>query len=312
MITAIDLFAGSGGFSTGAVQAGVNVLWAANHWSLAVECHERNHPGTEHQCQDLHQANWMQVPKSDIVLASPCCQGHSKSRGKEKPHHDESRSTAWAVVSCCEFHRPQAFIVENVVEFLDWSLYPAWKSAMELLGYTMTTNVLDAAEFGTPQNRVRLLIVGSLGRPITLRSPQLPEIAVNDILDWDLGRWSPVVKKGRAPATLLRVENGRRQFGDRFIMPYYSSGSGLTGRALDRPVGTIPCTDRWAMVDGGRMRMFSVEEYRRAMGFPAEYWLPKSKKHAVKLLGNAVPPPLAEHAVRQVAAAISGEARMAA
>lgn len=83
MTTAIDLFAGLGGWSTGARAAGVQVLWAANHWPVAVEWHSANHPDTQHVCQDLHQARWEQVPAHDILLASPCCQGHAKARGKK-------------------------------------------------------------------------------------------------------------------------------------------------------------------------------------------------------------------------------------
>ena len=79
---AIDLFAGAGGFSTGAAMAGAEVVWAANHWPLAVEYHTANHPSAAHICQDLHQANWANVPGHDLLLASPCCQGHSKARGK--------------------------------------------------------------------------------------------------------------------------------------------------------------------------------------------------------------------------------------
>lgn len=72
----IDLFAGLGGSSTGARMAGVDIVWAGNHWQKAVEIHAMNHPGAQHVCQDLHQANWEKVPKHDIMFASPCCQGH--------------------------------------------------------------------------------------------------------------------------------------------------------------------------------------------------------------------------------------------
>ncbi|EUB74496.1 C-5 cytosine-specific DNA methylase [Pseudomonas sp. GM41(2012)] len=53
MTTAIDLFAGLGGWSTGARNAGVEVVWAANHWPEAVKWHSANHPRTQHVCQDL-------------------------------------------------------------------------------------------------------------------------------------------------------------------------------------------------------------------------------------------------------------------
>lgn len=306
-IRAIDLFAGSGGFTTGAVQAGINVVWAANHWPAAVECHSRNHQDTEHLCQDLHQADWSKVPACDLVLASPACQGHSKARGSERTHHDAARSTAWAVVSCCEYHKPETFVVENVPEFLQWSLYPAWKLAMESLGYHLTTQVLDAADAGVPQNRLRLFVVGSR-RPVSIPKPQGPSRTAHDIIDFDSGNWSLIEKPGRSPATIRRAANGRREFGRRFVMPYYGSGSGLTGRSLDRPIGTIMTRDRWAVVDGDRMRMLTVDEYKRAMGFPADYWLPKARYKAIHLLGNAVPPPLARHVVSSVAS----RARLAA
>lgn len=47
----IDLFAGAGGFTTGAAAAGVRMVWAANHWPVAVEWHTANHPDTAHACQ---------------------------------------------------------------------------------------------------------------------------------------------------------------------------------------------------------------------------------------------------------------------
>ena len=161
MPTAIDLFAGLGGWSTGARNAGVNVLWAANHWPVAVEWHSANHPETQHACQDLHQAQWEKVPAHDLLLASPCCQGHSKARGKKSgnPQHDSSRSTAWAVVSALEFHRPEAGLVENVEEFTDWALYPAWVAAVQALGYQVAPHVVDCADLGVPQHRVRLFLV---------------------------------------------------------------------------------------------------------------------------------------------------------
>lgn len=109
----IDLFSGAGGFSTGASLAGCNVVWAGNHWPEAVEWHARNHPGVQHVTQDLHQADWSAVPDHDLMLASPCCQGHSRARGKNagNPQHDASRSTAWAVVSAAEYHRPPMVLV---------------------------------------------------------------------------------------------------------------------------------------------------------------------------------------------------------
>lgn len=302
--TAIDLFAGAGGFTTGARDAGVNVVWAANHFRPAVDAHLANHPSTHHVCQDLHQADWRDVPRHDIILASPSCKGHSKGRGVDRPHHDAERATAWAVVSAAEYHRPPVCIIENVPEFTDWALFPAWRIAMEALGYSLAIMVRDAADHGVPQNRERVIIVATRSRaPISIKLPEKEHVPASAVLRFNEGQWSRIAKRGRAPRTLRRVKRGRAEFGSRFIMPYYGSGSGLKGRSVHRPIGTITTVDRWALVDGNRMRMLSIPEARAAMGFPDDYALPRVKHLAMYLLGNAIPPPMARDVISAVLAA---------
>lgn len=294
MTTCIDLFSGAGGFSTGARMAGAHVAWAANHWPTAVEWHTANHPETTHACQDLQQADFRDAPSHDILLASPACQGHSRARGSDKPHHDGQRATAWAVVTCAEVHRPAAVLVENVPEFADWILYRAWCEAMHALGYAIAPQVIDAADHGVPQHRRRLFIACTRSKhPVELRIPKRQHTPAADIIDFSAGRWSAITKPGRSPATLARVAAGRRAHGSRFVAPYYGSGSGETGRSLQRPLGTITTRDRWAVIDGEQMRMLSAYECRAAMGFPDDYRLPTAHKEAVHLLGNAVCPPVA-------------------
>lgn len=293
-MNAIDLFAGAGGFTTGAEMAGCTVVWAANHWQSAVEVHAANHPDTQHMCQDLHQANWENVPKHDLLLASPCCQGHSRARGKESgnPQHDSSRSTAWAIVSAAEYHRPYAAVIENVREFVQWSLYPAWRLAMQALGYQLAPHIVDAADHGVPQHRERLFIVATRSeRPLMLQLPKREHVPAERIVDFNDGNWSPITKPGRAAATLSRIANGRRVHGDRFLTAYYGNEAG--GRSLTRPIGTITTRDRYALIDGDRMRMLTVRENRLAMGFPETYKLPDQHRLAVHMLGNAVSPPVA-------------------
>ncbi len=288
----IDLFAGAGGFSTGAQMAGCSVVWAANHWPAAVEIHAANHPEARHVCQDLHQADWTQVPAHDVLLASPACQGHSRARGKERPHHDAQRSTAWAVVSAAEYHRPAAIVVENVPEYTRWTLYPAWCAALHALGYALAPQILDAADHGVPQHRRRLFIVGTRSRhPVALNLPSREHAPAAGIIDFNAGRWSDVRRPGRATATLARIAAGREQHGERFVTAYYGNEHG--GRSLSRPLGTITTRDRWAVIDGDRMRMLDVPEARAAMGFPASYRLPENRKTAMHLLGNAVVPRVA-------------------
>lgn len=300
---AIDLFAGAGGLSEGARMAGVRVAWAANHWQEAVRWHWRNHPNTTHACQDLHQADFRDAPAHDILLSAPACQGHSKARGTDKPHHDKMRATAWAVVTCAEVHRPPVVVVENVPELLGWVLYPAWRAGMEALGYALSPVVIDAADHGVPQNRVRLFIVCTRSRnPIKLRLPHREHVPVSQVLDFEAGRWSRVADK--VPATRARWACGRAALGERFVMPYNSSGSGLTGRCIGRPLGAITTVARWALVKGDLMRMMSVREGQKVMGFPPGYQFPTAAKLAWHLMGNAVVPVVGCDVLEAVQAAV--------
>lgn len=297
---AVDLFAGAGGFTTGAKAAGAQVVWAANHWPAAVAIHAANHPTTVHACQDLQQADWYSVPRHDLVLASPACQGHALARGRERPHHDAARSTAWAVVSALEAGRAPVAIVENVPEFRRWTLYPAWLEALRLLGYTAAEHIIDAADLGVPQRRVRLFIVLTRSaHPLRLVVPSRPRGQALDIINFDAGRWDPVVRPGRAAATLARYEAGRREHGRRFLLPYYGTARG--GRSLKEPIGTITTSaNHHAVVDGDKMRMLLASEVQAAMGFPESYHLPERRTLAVHLLGNAVCPPVAQALVEAV------------
>lgn len=291
--TAIDLFAGAGGFTEGASRAGVEVIWAANHSPQAVQWHGVNHTKATHACQDLQQANFYDVPRADIILASPCCQGHSKARGRERAYHDSQRSTAWAVVACAEAMKSDMLIVENVPEFTDWLLYPAWADALARLGYSLSVNVLDSADFGVPQHRERVFIVGTRSKaPVDLKLEKRPHVAVNSVLEWDAYDWNPVNKPGRAENTLRRIENGRKLYGDRFVAPFYGSGSGNTGRSVDRPLGTLTTKDRWSLIRGDQMRMLQIPEAKRVMGFRDDYKLPANHAAAMHMLGNAVCPPV--------------------
>lgn len=175
---------------------------------------------------------------------------------------------------------------------------------MNALGYALSFNIIDAADHGVPQQRLRLFIVATRSKhPIELALPQREHTGIGSVIDWAAGKWSPIQKPRRSAATLERISNGRARFGRRFVAPYYGSGSGLTGRCISRPIGTITTRDRWALVDGDRMRMLSTTEAKRAMGFPASYQLPERHKDAMHMLGNAVVPVVAADVINALRAA---------
>lgn len=315
---AVDLFAGWGGFTIGAHNAGVEVVYAANHWPLAVEAHALNHPEVVHECQDLRQANWAKLPEYELLLASPACQGHSQaaqpSRARSdrtRSYHDALRATAWSVVDCAEVTTPKAIIVENVLDFGKWgpphdprngAMFRHWVEALEILGYTVQTQTLRASHFGVPQRRDRLFVVASR-KPISLEFEVNPEPGFGPSIDWDVGRWKDIATMpDRKHAARRRLTIASERFG-RATVQHVSHHRGL---ALTEPVRTITTKDQWALVDDTRYRPFTVLETARAMGFPDDYgWPDKAgRRELIKGLGNAVCPPVAQAVVARVAGAI--------
>lgn len=294
MTTAIDLFAGLGGWTCAAEQAGVRVLWAANHSERAVHYHKLNHPSAEHACQDLQQADFRAAPRHDVLLASPSCTGHTRARGKDEPHHDAARATAWAVVTCAEVHRPPLVLVENVPEFLAWVLYPAWEAAMKALGYAVAPHILDAADHGVAQHRTRAFIICTRSRaPLTLTFETEPHIAAETVIHWDRYEWADIARAHRSPWTLRQVEHGRSLGLTRFVLPYFKAarqGKTPSVREVSRPLGALTTHDRYGIVDGEKMRMLHYREACVVMGFPASTILPMDQRAAMHLLGNAIVP----------------------
>lgn len=179
MITITDLFCGAGGSSSGAIQVpGVRVRMAANHWRLAVDTHNTNHPGADHDCADISQTDPRRYPSTDILWASPECTNHSQAKGQKRDSlqpnlfdevlpdeaAERSRATMFDVLRFAEVHRYAAIIVENVVDVRDWILWPSWAVGLDNLGYdhqVVYLNSMFAQQVGAPapQSRDRLYVV---------------------------------------------------------------------------------------------------------------------------------------------------------
>ena len=184
-LTLTDLFCGAGGSSTGAVAVpGVQVRLAANHWALAIETHNANHPDTDHLQADISQTDPRYVPRTDMLWASPECTNHSRAKGRKAPSQpdlfgdvlpdeaaERSRATMWDVIRFTEAHEYKAVLVENVVEVVDWTsrngvrggLFDSWISAMHAMGYRhriISMNSMHAQAHGlpAPQSRDRVYI----------------------------------------------------------------------------------------------------------------------------------------------------------
>ena len=295
---AIDLFAGLGGMSEGARLAGVDVVWAANHWDVAVRAHQMNHPAAQHVCQDLRQADWTRLPRFDLLLAAPACQGNSTaSQPRRRAHHDALRATAWAVVDCADVTEPRALVVENVLSLRRWRLYPLWCAALERLGYRLTDIEVTATDYGVPQRRTRLFVVGTRKGFFRLRSRVTSEPAFGPCVENDVGGWSSVAST--PPGARERMVGAVRRHGPRVLVQHVT---GHRGVPLYEPIRTITGQRQWVLVEGDRFRYLTPRELARGQGFPDTYRLDGlSFSDAVLAIGNAVVPPVGAAVVRAVA-----------
>lgn len=168
-LTATDQFCGAGGSSTGAKKAGFEVVMALNHWKLAIETHNTNHPEVDHDCTDIHACDPRRYPSTDLLITSPECTNQSNANGKKKKANlffqpeakdERSRATMWDVCRFTEFHSYNCVIVENVVEARKWVGWNGWLQAMHDMGYMHKSCYLNSMHFTPcPQSRDRMYVV---------------------------------------------------------------------------------------------------------------------------------------------------------
>lgn len=316
MIPAVDLFAGAGGWTTGATLSGrVRVLWAANHWPDAVACHSANHPEVAHACQDLMQADWRALPdlRDGVLIASPACQGISPCgqpgrvvRGAAAKHQAD-RNTAWAVPAAADIARPRRLVIENVPFFQRWELYRPWLALFEAMGYRLNVQVLNAAGFGVPQDRPRTIITASLdGKPAPIQ-PTGERVTLGDVIDHDgAHEWMPIeskaARKNKHGETIAdRMRASQRRNGSAC---FWANVDKSRGRRFDEtaPTMTTKSESQWFVLRGNECRKLSIPELAAIQGFPTGYRLPSDSRLAGKLLGNAVPVRMARAVIEQAVA----------
>lgn len=163
-ITIIDLFAGVGGLSEGFHRASdrYEVLKAVEMEPRAAAGYRLNHD-TDVYCGPIQE--WLRdedVPSVDLVIGGPPCQGFS-TLGKQRA--DDVRNELWrAYAEVVRRAKPRYFVLENVPQFLKSSQYPLFKTMTdpggELEDYEIEPRVLNAAEYGAPQVRKRVIVIG--------------------------------------------------------------------------------------------------------------------------------------------------------
>lgn len=163
----VDLFAGAGGLSLGATQAGIRVVLAVEVDPHAARTYAANHPETRLLIQDIRKVRRIPVPKSDeptILFGGPPCQGFSTSNQRTRSKTNAANWLFLDLIRLAEQWRPDWIVIENVKGMKDTEggvfLSDVLKQ-LDRLKYAASMWVLNAADYGVPQRRSRLFVVGS-------------------------------------------------------------------------------------------------------------------------------------------------------
>jgi len=333
-IKTVSLFSGGGGLDIGFVNAGYDIIWANDINRDATICYAHN-IGHHIVCKDINDIANNEIPVCDVIIGGPPCQSFSLAGNR---HCDDARGNlVWRYLDILRTHRPKAFLFENVVGLLSAKNKNGDKillqltEAFEQAGYTISCKTINAAAYGVPQLRKRVIIVGLRG---TCQF-EFPTETHNAEGNCGLRRFTSTAEAiGDLPlyADTPGFDHTMPQMSalDRYIVAHVKPGGNYNdipdevpserirrlkrdgghttcyGRLLpDRPAYTINtyfnrpnvgCNIHYAYD-----RLLTIREAMRLQTFPDTYRLvcrSKTSKHLI--VGNAVPPVLAEILARQL------------
>jgi DNA (cytosine-5)-methyltransferase 1 len=310
----IELFAGCGGLSTGFLDAGLHIAAGFELDGRAVEAYNYNHNyrGSQGFVSDLSKMSGDEllekagIEKVNFVIGGPPCQPFSIA-GKRQGKLDLRANLIDHFIRIVSELDPEAFMLENVPNLASidsGSFLQEIKSQLSALGYNVEHTVVSAADFGVPQNRKRLVILGTKGNvrirlPLathgTLRSPHVSSSqAIGDLPDagefgeTGIHNHEPTLHSADMISRLSTLEPGKRErgsFHDRLHpdKPSYTLRAGSGNFSPLRPVHYK------------FNRVITVRESARLQGFSDDFLWPDRipRLQQYRQVGNAVPPPLA-------------------
>jgi len=303
-INYFTLFAGCGGSSTGYEAAGFTPLLAVD-WSKvtknAMETYKLNHPKTKVEDTNIRELTSERCMKLagikkgelDLLDGSPPCKGFSLSNTRNRSIENEQNELVNDMIRLVREIQPKVFIMENVAGLIK---YPMQLKAIQIIeefencGYSVKAKILNARNYGVPQSRPRIFIIGirnDLGITPTFPTEHQPLIPFGKLLRWD-GRL--LTEKEKARIQKSRFFKGR--FAD--LNAPCPTLTAMYGIGAESP---------WIKF-GNEIYELSVEELKILCSFPAEYQFVGTRKERITQIGNCVPPLLvkavAEHILKLV------------
>lgn len=295
MKTIATTFSCAGGVELGAREAGFTSIWGVENDPKVAEVYREN-IGDHLLCEDVADVDVGSLERPDILWASPPCQGYSTARTIKTPH--ESQDVGLDIIRYIEILRPEMFILENVPGYLKPNS-PFWEILKALAGYFVWFGIVDAADFGVPQHRRRLICIAS--KDLIRSFPQYATPGWDSVLREEhlveadfppsIKRWIP---KTLPEYALIDTQYSQRKEGrDRQV----------TIRAAGRPAFTICRSHRKRNVIVWRANQpykLSPRGFAQLQSFPESFVMPKSRQLAIGVIGDAVPPLMTQRILEAV------------
>ena len=289
----VSLFSGAGGLDLGFIMAGHKIIWVNDCYSDAVETYRQN-IGDHIVCSDIADVASSEVPECDIVIGGFPCQGFSVANVKRNAE-DKRNELYRQLVRVIRDKKPKFFVAENVKGIL--SLEKGKIFAMILndfsdLGYNVDYRVLNAADFGVPQIRQRVIIVGvrkDLKFEYKFPMPTHNANGTNHLLKW------VSVKKALSDIPNPDIVN---TMANHDYSKYKLNFNGYLGHRIlnpDRPAPTVTARgdDKGGVVilpHPNAKRRMSCRELATIQSFPLDYIFVGTRSSVYRQIGNAVPP----------------------
>jgi len=325
-IKLVSLFTGAGGLDLGFEQAGFETVYATDFDTACCETLKKNigkHFPSKMKIveSDIRKLDFKTLPqKADLVIGGPPCQTFSASgrrAGGARGRLDERGTLFEAYLKVIKHLKPKAFLFENVRGILGTNEGKDWEaivSSFEGLGYQIQYRILDALDYGAPQQRERMIMVGHKNRKAFLFPEPLfgPDSATNrkhisaGAALKGLKNTEPLeplyLKDGKYAHLLKLVPPGDNYlfftakrgyptpifaYRSRFSDFLYKANPAFPIKTLIASPGKYTGPFHW------ENRSFTVAEYARLQGFPDDFVFTGSRKDAVKQIGNSVSPKFA-------------------
>lgn len=337
-LLAVDLFSGCGGLTLGLKQAGFRVIGAIDVDALAVETYRKNHPDTMIWRDDIRAVNerrfrlaiGLRRGRLDLLAACPPCEGFSTLRTLRggKDVHDDRNELVLEILRFVRELAPKAIMVENVPGLAEDERLLRFRRALAAMGYRSRVGILDAADYGVPQRRRRMiLLAGRKGRPefaetLTVKKTVRHAIGTLPAPNKSADALHKLVAKHSAKVRQIinRVPKdggSRLALGVNAQLRCHKRCSGffdVYGRmAWDdvAPTITSGCINpsKGRFLHPRQNRAISLREAALLQSFPRGYWfsLRRGIYAAAEMIGNALPPAFVRHHARKVRAFLEGQ-----